>query len=337
MATTSCTIGGYAGERSDRRAAPQERFRLSGVTMETAQMVNKWILGARPRTLGAAVVPVVVGTAVTLTDRRWLGAVDWANFVLALCVAIAVQVGTNFANDYSDGVRGTDSSRVGPVRLVASGLATPSQVRTAALGSFLVAGLAGLVLAVRVSLWLIPLGAVCLLAGWGYTGGPRPYGYVGLGEFFVFVFFGLVATAGSAFVQTETVTLDAVVAGVPVGALAAALLVANNLRDIESDAWASKRTLAVRLGERNTRLLYAVLVVFGVVFAGLVGTASGRWGTLSVFIALPWAIEAVRFVAPRDSRRRSAADWIPLLGATARLHLAVGLLLALGLAATPHR
>ena len=213
--------------------------------------------GARPRTLPAAVAPVAAGTgAAAAVD----GFVAW-RALLALVVAVALQVAVNFANDYSDGVRGTDDDRVGPLRLVGSGVASPGAVKRAALLSFGVAGVAGLVLALAVAWWLIAVGAACVVAAWFYTGGRSPYGYRGLGEVSVFVFFGLVATVGTTFVQAERLTSATVLAGVGCGALACAILVANNLRDIPTDGPAGKRTLAVRLGDRRTRLFYLALVL----------------------------------------------------------------------------
>ncbi len=259
---------------------------------------------------------------------------------VALVVALAVQVGTNYANDYADGIRGTDAARVGPLRLVASGLASPAAVRGAALGAFGVAGVAGLALAAATTWWLVPVGAACMAAGWLYTGGPRPYGYLGLGEVFVFVFFGVVATAGSAFVQyghlwgppvaiaTAREHFDwllALWAAVPVGLLATALLEANNLRDIDGDAVANKRTLAVRLGRRRAGWLYVgsvVLVALGIVLVGLVRP----WALLAL-LAFPLALRPLRLVL----RGANGRDLLPVLGATGRLQLAVGLLLALGI------
>src|SRR3954464_10366842 len=222
---------------------------------------NRWVAGARVRTLPAAVVPVVVGTAVASAE----GSVIWWRALAALVVALAIQVGTNYANDYHDGIRGTDDSRVGPVRLVASKLATPAAVRRAAFASFAVAGVAGLALAAATTWWLLLVGAASFAAGWLYTGGPRPYGYYGFGELFVFVFFGVVATAGSAYVHLERITGLALLASVPVGLLATALLVVNNLRDIPTDSVTGKRTLAVRIGTERTRLLYAGCVTISLV------------------------------------------------------------------------
>jgi 1,4-dihydroxy-2-naphthoate octaprenyltransferase len=211
-----------------------------------------WIAGARPRTLPAALAPVLVGTAVAM----WDGGAVWDRALLALVVALALQVGVNYANDYSDGIRGTDAERVGPVRLVGQGLAEPAAVKRAALLSFAVAGAAGLVLVLLSGLWwLLLVGAAAIVAAWTYTGGPRPYGYAGLGEVFVFVFFGLVAVGGTAAVQVGFISALAWVCGLGVGALSCAILVVNNLRDIPGDTVAGKRTLAVRIGDPATRRL----------------------------------------------------------------------------------
>src|SRR5690348_6166664 len=233
---------------------------------------RNWLAGARPGTLPAALVPVAVGTGVAIGYGRFSA---W-RALLALVVALALQVGTNYANDYSDGIRGTDEARVGPVRLVASGLAAPSAVKRAAWLSFAVAGAAGLVLAATVGWWLLAVGAACIAAGWFYTGGPRPYGYAGFGELFVFVFFGVVATVGSCYVQVESLTGLAFGAAVPVGLLATALLVINNLRDIPGDTVVGKRTLAVRLGDHRTRLFYVGLLAVAMVSVPLVCGLGGR-------------------------------------------------------------
>jgi 1,4-dihydroxy-2-naphthoate octaprenyltransferase len=283
---------------------------------------NTWVTGARPRTLPASAVPVVVGTAVAAAE----GSVIWWRAVAALVVSVALQVGTNYANDYSDGVRGTDDVRVGPVRLVASGLATPAAVRDAALAAFAVAGGVGLALAAAVSWWLLFVGAACLAAGWLYTGGPRPYGYAGLGELFVFVFFGLVATVGTAYVQLGRVTGLAVATAVPVGLLAVAMLVVNNLRDIPGDTASGKRTLAVRLGPPATRRLYAAVVLIPFVVAA--SLAASRPAAPLAWLALPLAIPPVRRVFAGEQGK----GLIAVLGATGRLQLAFGALLAIGIA-----
>jgi 1,4-dihydroxy-2-naphthoate octaprenyltransferase len=234
-------------------------------------------------------------------------------------------VGTNYANDYSDGVRGTDDVRVGPVRLVASGLARPSAVRRASLAAFGVSGVAGLALAAAAGWWLLAVGAACMAAGWLYTGGPRPYGYAGLGELFVFVFFGLVATAGTAYVQIERVTVLAVAAGIPVGLLAVALLVVNNLRDIPGDTVSGKRTLAVRIGDRATRILYVVCVAMA--FAVAASLCVDRPWSWMALVALPLAVPPVRKVTAGEQGRGLVA----VLVGTSRLQLAFGALLAAGL------
>jgi 1,4-dihydroxy-2-naphthoate octaprenyltransferase len=318
--------------------------------------LNVWIAGARPRTLPAAVVPVAVGTAAGYGSSGHLVGiagctgtigqcfmldhqVSWPNAFLALVVALGIQVGTNYVNDYADGQRGTDEHRAGPVRLVAGGLATVREVKIAAAASFGIAAIAGLVLAARVTWWLVPLGALCFVAGWAYTGGPRPYGYYGFGELFVFVFFGLVATAGSAYVQHAPFLWNsprgvisapfdwglAIWAGVPVGLLAAALLQANNLRDIETDTESGKRTLAVRLGRRRAGLLYCFTLMGVALSVGLLSW-SHPW-TLLALLATPLAILPLR-LALSDRNGRAL---LPMLGSTARLQIAVGALLTIGL------
>ena len=218
-----------------------------------------WIKGARPRTLPAAIAPVVVGAACVNVEVS--STAVWSNAIFALIVSLALQVAVNYANDYSDGVRGTDDKRVGPLRLVGSGAKTASAVKRAAFLSFGVAAIFGLILAVLTSLWLLVVGALCILAGWFYTGGKKPYGYFGLGEVFVFVFFGLVATTGTTFVIIEKLTITSFIASLVVGALACALLAVNNLRDIDGDTLAGKRTLAVRLGDKKARSFFISLFV----------------------------------------------------------------------------
>ncbi|MEQ1873516.1 MAG: 1,4-dihydroxy-2-naphthoate polyprenyltransferase [Ilumatobacteraceae bacterium] len=285
--------------------------------------MNRWLIGARLRTLPAAVVPVALGAAAAVGENDPV----WWRVGGALVVSLALQVGVNYANDYSDGVRGTDAVRVGPTRLLASGLATASAVKRAALAAFAIAALSGLVLAAVTSWWLLAVGAAALLAGWGYTGGPKPYGYFGLGELFVFVFFGLVATAGTTFVVCERITATSWLAGCIAGCLACALLVINNLRDIPTDRVAGKRTLAVRIGDRRTRALYVVLLV--VAFAIVIAIAiDGRpWTALGLAGALV-AIVPMRTLA---SGAQGGA-LIPVLGATGKVQLATGLLAAAGIA-----
>ena len=283
---------------------------------------REWLAGTRPRTLPAAVVPVLIGSGVA----AGYGKFSWWRAALALAVAVALQVGVNYANDYSDGVRGSDATRVGPVRLVAAGLARPRQVQSAAFASFSVAGAAGLALAAVTAWWLVAVGLACVAAAWFYTGGPRPYGYHGLGEVFVFAFFGVVAVTGTAYVQMERFSWLALAASVPAGLLACALLIVNNLRDIPGDTLAGKQTLAVRLGDARSRLAYvlAVLVPFGC--AALI--AIYRPFTLLVALTLPLALVPVRSV------RAGAAGpaLIKTLGQTGRLQLAFGVAFAIGLA-----
>ena len=260
---------------------------------------------------------VGAGRAITL----WRGG-------LALLVSLALQVGTNYANDYADGVRGTDASRVGPTRLVAAGLASASAVKRAALAAFAVAAGAGLVLAAVTSWWLIAVGAACIAAAWFYTGGPKPYGYLGLGEVFVFVFFGLVATAGTTFVLIEALTALALAAAVPVGLLATALLVVNNLRDIPTDREAGKRTLAVRLGDGRTRVFYVALLVASFVVASVVAGWFLRPAAALALVAVAAARKPVTQVLAGVGGR----DLIAVLGATGRLQLLFGAAFAAGLA-----
>ncbi|MHB1719788.1 MAG: 1,4-dihydroxy-2-naphthoate polyprenyltransferase [Acidimicrobiales bacterium] len=289
--------------------------------------VAAWLAGSRPRTLPAAVVPVVVGTAVGWSAHRPGGLLIWRASG-ALVVALAIQIGTNYHNDYADGLKGTDDSRVGPARLVASGAAAPGAVKAAALASFAVAAAAGVGLAAVTTWWLVALGAVCFAAGWLYTGGPRPYGYLGLGELFVFGFFGVVATTGSAFVQGVTVASGgmglALLASVPVGLLATALLEANNLRDVAGDASAGKRTLAVRLGRRRASWLYVGCIAGAA--AGSIVLAPWRPWVLLTLLALPLAVRPVRGVLDGAEGKRL----LPVLGATGRIQIVMGVLLAIG-------
>jgi 1,4-dihydroxy-2-naphthoate polyprenyltransferase len=268
------------------------------------------------------VVPVLIGSGVALGYGRF----SWWRALLALAVALALQVGVNYANDYSDGVRGSDERRVGPVRLVAAGLAPPRQVLFAALACFFVAGVAGLALAAVTSWWLLAAGAACIAAAWFYTGGPRPYGYNGLGEVFVFTFFGVVAVAGTAYVQMKAFSWLGLAASVPAGLLACALLMVNNLRDIRTDTVAGKRTLAVILGDARSRTTYVLtlLAPFGV--AALL--AFFRPLTLITALVLPLARPAVRVVRAGAS----GPALIKALGQTGRLQLAFGIVFTIGLA-----
>jgi 1,4-dihydroxy-2-naphthoate octaprenyltransferase len=287
-------------------------------------VTSRWVLGARPRTLPAAIVPVLVGTAAAVGEPG--DGIVWWRMAAAMVVALAIQIATNYVNDYADGVRGTDDRRVGPVRLVGSGLASASEVRLAAGISALVAAVAGLALAAAVGPEVLVVGVASLLAGYFYTGGPKPYGYLGLGEVFVFVFFGLVATVGSSYVQLDGITGVAVGASVPVGLLATALLVVNNLRDIPTDARSGKRTLAVRLGDGGTRSLYVGLVAGAFVVVPLL--ALRRPWVLLALLALPLAARPMQRIA----QGATGMALIPVLGETGRLQLAFGALLAVGLA-----
>ncbi|MGI9023409.1 MAG: 1,4-dihydroxy-2-naphthoate polyprenyltransferase [Acidimicrobiales bacterium] len=289
--------------------------------MKVKPSLALWFQGARPKTLGAGLSPVLVGTAAA---SRYGDFIAW-RALLALIVSLALQVGVNFANDYSDGVRGVDVERKGPVRLTASGLASPQSVKMAALAAFLVAGLAGLVLAVVVDLRLLLVGVAAIAAAGLYSGGPRPYASAGLGELSVLVFFGFVATCGSAYVQIERVPWLAVGASVSVGLLACAILVVNNLRDVDTDAVAGKRTLAVRIGASRARQLYGACVIGGLsAGAALVGLAPGA---LLVLLAAPLAVGPLRIVAARGN----ASALVAALVGTARLQLIVAVLLAVGL------
>jgi 1,4-dihydroxy-2-naphthoate octaprenyltransferase len=239
---------------------------------------SQWLAGARPRTLPAAVAPVLAGTGVAVHADGEV----WWKAALALVVSLALQVGVNYANDYSDGIRGTDDARVGPLRLVGSGAARPRAVKGAAFTAFGVAAAAGLALAVTTAWWLVALGLVCIVAAWFYTGGSKPYGYLGLGEVMVFVFFGLVAVIGTTYVQTETFEVAALAAAIGIGVLACAILVANNLRDIPTDTAAGKRTLAVVLGDRRTRYLYVLLVEAAAVALIWLAADTTWWALLGV-------------------------------------------------------
>jgi len=281
---------------------------------------NEWIQGARPKTLPAAVAPVMVGTALAFPNPNYV------NALLALVVSLALQIGVNFANDYSDGIRGTDADRVGPMRLVGSGLATPNAVRNTAFGCFSIAAIAGLFLSSRSSLWLILIGALAISAAWGYTGGNNPYGYRALGEISVFLFFGVVAVLGTYFVQSEKITFLAVCASFPVGAFACAILVMNNLRDRAKDLEVGKRTLAVVLGDRATRILYLSLLMSG----GLIGalTAISRPWALLTIVTLPVSIS----LAAKVLKGAGGRDLIPLLQRTALIQLIFAFVYSVGLA-----
>ncbi|HEX8972802.1 1,4-dihydroxy-2-naphthoate polyprenyltransferase [Oryzihumus sp.] len=286
--------------------------------------LSQWVEGARPKTLPAAVAPVLVGSGAAAA----LASFNAADAVLALLVSLALQVGVNYANDYSDGIRGTDADRVGPVRLVGQRLATPGNVKLAAMASFAAAALFGLALVALSEAWvLLWVGAAAIVAAWYYTGGKRPYGYAGLGEVFVFVFFGLVAVLGTTYTQAHELSAAAWAGAVGIGAIAAAILVANNLRDIPGDTVSGKRTLAVRLGDHRTRTLYAGLLAVafvGVVVAGL----SSAWPALIALASFALAVPLVRRVWGGARGR----DLVPVLAGTGRFELVYAALLALGLA-----
>jgi 1,4-dihydroxy-2-naphthoate octaprenyltransferase len=335
---------------------------VRGVTESSVvASVGQWWHGARPRTLPAAIAPVLVGTAIAYSylapslefSGGWFAysplssdddptsstyaalvrdhaAVTWGQFVLravlAMVVALALQIGVNYANDYSDGIRGTDDVRVGPVRLVGQGLATPRAVKRAAFLCFGVAALAGLGLVLAThAWWLLLVGLAAILAAWFYTGGPRPYGYAGLGELFVFVFFGLVAVAGSTYVQTLFVTWRALAGGVAVGSLSVAILLVNNLRDIPTDEESGKRTLAVRLGEHGTRATYSVMIAVPFLAAGAMAIGGVPQALISL-LALPLAIRPARLVRSTATGR----ELIPALSGTGLLLLGYAVLLSLG-------
>jgi 1,4-dihydroxy-2-naphthoate polyprenyltransferase len=287
--------------------------------------VNPYVEAARPRTLPAAVAPVLVGSAAATTPVPDL---DLLRVGLALVVALALQVAVNYANDYFDGVKGVDTeARTGPRRAVASGLVTPTAMRTATVVALAVAGVAGLALAWLAGWELLLVGVVAMLATLGYSGGRRPYASRGLGEVSVFVFFGLVATAGSAYVQDERLTLLPVVAAVPIGLVAVALLVVNNLRDIPSDRAVGKQTLAVRLGEDRTRLLFQALVAGAAAWVLPIALLAGSPWPLLGLLALPFAWPAMKVVRTAPLGR----PLIEALEVTGRYHLLLGVLLAVGL------
>lgn len=280
--------------------------------------MNKWVLGARPRTLPAAIAPVVVGSALAGTDFNLFRA------FLALQVGLWMQIGVNFANDYSDGVKGTDEHRIGPTRLVAGGLASAQSVKGAAYLSFLIASIAGAWLALLTSPILIAVGIAAIIAAWGYTGGKNPYGYKGFGELSVFVFFGLVATMGTYYVQTNEITVLSFIVAVPMGALSCAILAVNNIRDRGQDALVGKKTVAVRLGDRSARLEFVAFVILAHVAA--LATMI-PWALLTLLVA-PLSISTSKLVLSGVSGK----DLIPVLGRTGKLQLIFAILFALALA-----
>ncbi|HET9304016.1 MAG TPA: 1,4-dihydroxy-2-naphthoate polyprenyltransferase [Propionibacteriaceae bacterium] len=285
---------------------------------------TQWLAGARPRTLPAACSPVIAGTGLAVFEQGFW----WVAAVLALVVSLALQVGVNYANDYSDGIRGTDTERVGPLRLVGSGLASPPLVKRAAFVSFGIAGLAGLALVILTQQWwLLVVGVACVLAAWYYTGGKRPYGYAGLGELFVFIFFGLVAVCGTTYVQVGRISLATLLTGVWVGALACAILVTNNLRDIRGDAQVGKRTLATRLGDAGTRVLYVILIALSALLIIIASLLTSWWALLGL-AGLLLIIPAVRVVLSGGT----GPALIGVLKATGLTELVTAVAFAAGLA-----
>ena len=280
--------------------------------------MNKWVLGARVRTLPAAVAPVLVGTS-------FAPKINWINAGLALIVSLSLQIAVNFSNDYSDGIRGTDANRVGPTRLVATGLATAKAVRTAAFLSFAIACLAGTLLSLNTTLWLILVGIISVLAAWGYTGGKRPYGYLGFGEFSVFVFFGLVATIGSYYVQTQQINWQIVLLSIPVGSLSCAILVINNLRDRPLDEIAGKQTLAVKLGDQKTRFFYGFLLLI-TQLSLLLAIGINKQIALAL-ICLPLVYRVLMQVL----RGAQGEELIAVLGKTAKIQLLTAAIISIAL------
>lgn len=282
---------------------------------------SEWLSAARPRTLPAAISPVIVGTGVAFAVREF----SWWKALLALLVSVALQVGVNYANDYSDGIRGTDANRVGPTRLVGSGTAKPRTVRLAAFGCFGVAAAGGVALAATSGWWLLIPGALAIAAAWFYTGGPKPYGYAGFGELFVFVFFGLFAVNGTTYVQAGRITYGSVAFSIGIGLMACGLLVANNLRDVDTDAATGKRTLAVLLGDALSRRVYALMVAGALLASAVVGLRH-RWVLLGL-LTLPLAAVEVRSVL-RGARGKRL---ISVLVGTGRLEFSYAILVALGM------
>lgn len=280
--------------------------------------MSQWILGARLKTLSAAVSPVLIGTSFSQN-------IDWLNACLALIVACTLQIGVNFANDYSDGIKGTDTNRLGPTRLVASGLASAKSVKNASIICFLISALAGSLLSIRTSGWLILIGAISILAAWGYTGGKKPYGYLGFGEISVFIFFGLVATIGSYYVQGNEINWQIFLLSIPGGSLSCAILVVNNLRDLSTDKLAGKRTLAVLLGESKTRVFYIALLIVSQGVSTLAAVIDPK--LLATLICLPFTISASRKIYTGMIGR----DLIPILAKTAQLQILLSVITACAL------
>jgi 1,4-dihydroxy-2-naphthoate octaprenyltransferase len=280
--------------------------------------MNKWIIGARVKTLPAAVAPVLIGTA-------YATQISWLNASLAMLVALFLQIAVNYSNDYSDGIKGTDSNRVGPIRLVASGLATAKSVKQAAVISFVIAAIAGTILAINVSYWLIVVGAISIWAAWGYTGGKKPYGYFGFGELSVFIFFGLVATVGSYYVQEQVINWQIIFLAIPVGAHSCAILAINNLRDLPQDALSGKRTMAVKLGDKNTRRFFVLLLATAQILA--IGTSAITQLAFISALCLP-----LTFLISREVLAGAAGkELISVLTKTAKLQLLMAVLVTTAL------
>jgi 1,4-dihydroxy-2-naphthoate octaprenyltransferase len=280
--------------------------------------LNKWLIGARVKTLPAAISPVLIGTS-------YAQDINWINAALALVVALFLQIAVNYANDYSDGIKGTDSNRVGPTRLVASGLASARAVKNASYFCFLIAAIAGSILSLSISKWLFVIGALSILAAWGYTGGRKPYGYLGFGEVSVFVFFGLIATIGSYYIQSKEINWQIFLLSIPVGCLSCAVLVINNLRDLSNDKLVGKRTLAVLLGDKKTRNFYNVLLVVSQLISVIAAIVNIRM--LFTLICIPVMINTIKKV----SLGAKGIELIPILGRTARLQLLLAVITAAAL------
>lgn len=280
--------------------------------------MNKWLIGARIKTLPAAISPVLIGTS-------YAEQITWINAALALIVALFLQIAVNYANDYSDGIKGTDQNRIGPIRLVASGLASAVAVRNAAYISFLIAAIAGSILSFNTSMWLFIIGGISILAAWGYTGGKKPYGYIGFGELSVFVFFGLVATIGSYYIQSEELNWQIFLLSIPVGCLSCAVLVINNLRDLSNDKLVGKRTLAVLLGDKKTRNFYIVLLVISQLVS--ISAAVIDIKMLFTLICIPMTVNVIKKIATGVE----GIELIPILGKTARLQLLLAVITAAAL------
>lgn len=280
--------------------------------------MNKWIIGARVKTLPAAVAPVLIGTA-------YATQISWLNASLAMLVALFLQIAVNYSNDYSDGIKGTDSNRVGPIRLVASGLATAKSVKQAAVISFVIAAIAGTILAINVSYWLIVVGAISIWAAWGYTGGKKPYGYFGFGELSVFIFFGLVATVGSYYVQEQVINWQIIFLAIPVGAHSCAILAINNLRDLPQDALSGKRTMAVKIGDKNTRRFFVLLLATAQILA--IGTSAITQLAFISALCLP-----LTFLISKEVLAGAAGkELISVLTKTAKLQLLMAVLITTAL------